>query len=142
MRMRLLLVGLAALPFALAACGGDSKDEGDPTPSANALTDEQYLAVFCTGVANYREALLNQPSAAGIANTIKTYVAELKKIEPPAGLGKWHKEYITYLEDAEKDPTSLVSTAAPLPPDADRARLVSKISSVPECKYPTFLGQG
>lgn len=142
MRMRFLLVGLLALPLALAACGGDSNDDAEPTASANALTDEQYLAVFCTGISNYREALLNQPSAAGIANAIKAYVAELKKIEPPAGLGKWHKEYITYLEDAEKDPTSLVSTAAPLPSDTDRARLASKATSIPECKYPTFLGQG
>lgn len=138
MRTRFLMMTVVAFALALGACGDGKTDE--PEPTGNELTDEQYLAVFCTGIANYREALLNQPSAAGIADSIKSYVAELKKVQPPTGLAKWHKSYITYLEDAEKDPTSLVSTEPPLPPDAERTRLAAKVKDVPECKYPTFLG--
>ncbi|MCC6388559.1 MAG: hypothetical protein IT302_14385 [Dehalococcoidia bacterium] len=139
MRMPLLLAAFAAvLMFAAAACGDGKSDE--PTPTGNELTDEQYLAVFCTGIVNYQDALVSQPSAAGIGDAIKTYVAELKKVQPPVGIAKWHKEYIQYLEDAVKDPTSLVSTKPPMPPEAERSRLASKVKDVPACKYSTFLG--
>jgi hypothetical protein len=134
-----ILGAVVALGVVLAACGGAGDKSSSPTSDPNALSDEAYLKVFCTGLTEYREALLTKTTADDIAKVIKDYIAALKPLSPPQDIAKFHQEYVKYLEDAVNDPTSLVTRNPPEPGASERQRLASKTSNVPECKYPTFL---
>jgi hypothetical protein len=140
-------VTVLALPV-LAACGDDDNDKGasaaTQTPSGGgvALSDEAYLKVLCTGLVKYQDTILSTTTKADdIAKVIRDYIASFDGVTPPKGLEKWQQDYTKYLNDAINDPTALVVTPPPMPPDSERDRLASKTSSVPECKYPTFLGE-
>ncbi|MBI2765356.1 MAG: hypothetical protein HYX53_05505 [Chloroflexi bacterium] len=138
--MRTAIVGaLAFVAIFAASCGGSSTPD---TKNPDALNDEGYLKVFCTGLTEYQDALVSKTTKEDIARVITGYIASLKTVTPPDDLAKFHAEYIKYLEDAVADPTSLVTRKPPMPSDSARERLASKTNDVPECKYPTFLGQG
>ena len=150
MLSRFAAVGvLGAMFAAFAACGDDgggtktdtSNPNETPVASGTPLSDEAYLKVFCTGTVAYQDALLTKPKADDIAAVIKTYIASMEKVTPPEDLAKFHADYVQYLRDSVKDPTSLVTRAPPKPADGPRQRLAAKVTSVPECKYPTFLGE-
>jgi hypothetical protein len=135
MRLR---TALAVLLFALVvplatACGNDGGSS-----SKSGVTDEEYLKVLCTGLSNFSDAVISKTSAADIGQVIKDYIAEMKKVDPPADLAKFHADFVKYLEDAVSDPTSLLTRKPPLPPDDVRKRLASKEPGVSECKNPTF----
>lgn len=131
------LVPVFALVFACG--GGDDDNDDDVTPGpAHAVTDEQYLAVLCTGLENFSESINTAKTEEEISKVIKAWVVELKEVIPAEDLGTWHAEYTQYLEDAVDDPTSPLTLPPPLPPDGPRNRLNAKRPSVPECKRPTF----
>lgn len=134
---RLFAVALLLSAVALAACG--DKDDSGGSSGAAASSDAQYLAVFCTGLTKYQETLVSATKVDDIRKVIEDYIGELEKITPPDGLEKYHKDYIRYLREALDDPTSLVTTKPPMPPESDRERLSEKTKGVAECKYPTFL---
>lgn len=144
---RASLLGAAFLLLSTACGGGGDKaktDTANPGETAIAgvpLTDEAYLKVFCTGTVAYQDALLTKPKAEDIAAVIKEYVGSMEKVTPPADLVSFHTAYVQYLRDSVKDPTSLVTRAPPKPADGPRERLKARVTSVPECKYPTFLGE-
>jgi len=138
-------VAVLALPV-LAACGDGNSDKTTSTPSTSggsvALSDEAYLKVLCTGLVKYQDTILSTTTKADdIAKVIRDYIATFDGVTPPKGLEKWQRDYTKYLNDALSDPTALLVTPAPMPPDSERDRLASKVSNVPECKYPTFLGE-
>lgn len=130
-----LVAGLALACGAIlvAACSDDEKAKAD---------DEAYLKVICSGLDGYTDALNSKTKVDDIAQAIRDFAAELKKVEPPADLRTFHDQFVKYLEDAVADPTSLVTRKPPLPPDDVRRRLASKEANVPECKNPTFFGGG
>ena len=139
MRLRLLLLGPALLvPAAFLACG-DSND--DPGSGGETSSDEEYLAVFCAGLTKYQETLVSATTETQIGDVIKGYIDELHEVAPAEGLQEYHSQYIGYLEDALRDPTSLVTRKPPLPPEDARERLSAKAKTVEQCKYPTFLDQ-
>jgi hypothetical protein len=146
--MRLPRFGLVlcVLPaFLFAACDGGGSDKTTPTrasaPSGPALSDEAYLKVICTGLVNYQDSLLAAKDVEAIRKVITDYSESMEAINPPADLQHFHDDFIKYLQDSVKDPTSLVTTSPPRPETAARERLASRVTSVPECKYPTFLGE-
>lgn len=144
--MKILSAFFAAVAVSalLVACGGDSKDDATPaatssvTPSGSPLSDEEYLKVFCTGVTSFREALLTEPRE-GLVKVVQDYYDSMKAVFPPPDAATFHQEFLDYLEDALEEPTFLVTRDPPVPEGAVRSRLASAVSSVAECKYPTFL---
>lgn len=145
----LLVAGLL-----LAACGGGSKNGGasptppgstaspaTPTASGPPLSDDDYLRVFCNGLNDYRNALNTATTAEAIADVVRAYVAAMRLVTPPVDVSEFHAAYIKYLADAIDDPTSLVVTPPPKPPDDVRKRLAEKQRDVAECSFPTFLGE-
>lgn len=137
MRLRLLLIGPVLLVPAIFLACGDGDDDAE-TPGGTS-TDEEYLAVFCNGLTEYQETLLSATTETQISDVIKAYIDDLHGIAPAEGLKDYHSQYIGYLEDALRDPTSLVTRKPPLPPEAARERLSAKAKTVEQCKYPTFL---
>ena len=134
-----LVVLLPALAFAVSCGGGDDDNDEELTPGpARTVSDEEYLAVLCTGLENFSDAINTAKTEEAIADVIKAWVVELKEVIPSEDLGPWHAEYTKYLEDAVDDPTSPLVIPAPLPPDGPRNRLNGKRPSVAECKRPTF----
>jgi hypothetical protein len=134
----IVIAGAATAALLLAACsGGDEKPAG-ANPSLPTLNDEQYLLVLCTGINDYREAVNTATSAESLTQSIRAYVADLQAANPPADLQSFHGDYLRYLEQSYTDPTRLLTTLPPMPPDAARARLSTKEASVIECKPPTF----
>jgi hypothetical protein len=135
MRHRALLGALLTLfilPMAI-ACGGDSN-----SGAKTGVSDEEYLKVICTGLSNFSNALLSKTTAAEIGLVIKDYIAEMKKVDPPSDVKKFHQDFVKYLEDSLSEPTSLVTRKPPLPSDSVRKRLAAKEPGVAECKSPTF----
>ena len=123
--------------------GGNSSGGAAPSPSVTAagapLSDLAYLKTFCTGLTNYQEALVSAKDAQSIGNVIREFSGSMKAVNPPEDLREFHTQFVAYLDAALADPTSLVASAPPLPPESVRARLAGKVKDVPECKYPTFL---
>jgi hypothetical protein len=137
------LLALIALLFA--SCGGGSSSGGSTprasngSPQSGTASDEAYLKVICGGTDQFYNAVQTSSTADGISKAIKDFIADLQKVTPPADLQQFNKEFIKYLQDAVDNPTSLLSTNPPLPPEKARDRLVSKEKDVEECKNPTFL---
>jgi hypothetical protein len=136
-----MILALCAMLFA--SCGGGSSESGntpaDSATSGGTASDEAYLKVICGGADNFYNAVQTSSTAVGISKAINDFSASLQKITPPADLQQFNREFIKYLQDAVDNPTSLLSTNPPLPPDKARDRLVSKEKDVEECKNPTFL---
>jgi len=152
--LRLLVIGALALVVSFAvACGDDGaatagiNDETTISPTAVAvatgtpLTDEQYLATLCTGLAKYQEATATEKTVEGIGRVVTEFATTMEMATPPEDLRTFHGEFIAYLHSADKDPTLLLTATPPKPEESKRERLASKVKSVSECKYPTFLGE-
>ena len=159
LRARFTLAAAAALTalaiFAVACDGDDDDDSPAPTDSAGspaatsggdgngassaALSDEEYLAVFCSGLVEYQDAVNTESTEEGIQRVVEDYVQDLNEVSPPEDLQEFHSEYIAYLEDAVDEPTALLTSEPPLPDEGPRERLAGKVDDVPECEYPTFL---
>jgi hypothetical protein len=160
MRLRLIAacVVALALPVSFACSDGDDDDttpDGttatdtastdtatSTAPSTAALSDEEYLKVFCEGLTEYQEAIETEPDVDKIADIVRDYAAAMDEVNPPEDLVSFNDAYVAYLEEAVDDPTSLVATSPPEPDEGPRDRLAGKVDDVPECKYPTFLGDG
>lgn len=126
---------LSAGALLLAACGDD-----DDTPKGGG-SDEDYLRAICVGSSNFSNALLSKTTPDEIAQVIKDFIAEMKKLNPPSDLVKYNEEFIKYLEDAVAEPTSLVTRAPPLP-DKDVSRRIAALEpSISECKDGTFFSR-
>ena len=141
-----LPAAFALLAAATLACSGDSKPRASNTDpgevviaTGTPVTDEAYLAVFCTGATHYQEAVNTERTKEGLARAVQDYSSEMAKLVPPEDLRAFHGSFIKYLNDAVSEPTTLLTKAPPLPPESVRSRLAGKTSNVPECKYPTFL---
>lgn len=153
--MRLaLLLGLLLFPAAFVACGGsDDADPGpEPTESAEPTTrdgespspvpvevdDEGYLAVVCSGLADFSDAVLVAKTVDEISAVVRQYIVDLEGVSPPEDVVPFHRDFIQYLADSVDEPTVLLTTPRPLPDDSVRERLSAKESSVSECRDLTF----
>lgn len=121
----------------LAACGGGGEDA--PTGGG---TDEEYLRAICQGTSDFSNALLSKTTAGEIADVIREFTEHMKDANPPGDLVKYNDEFVQYLEDSLKDPTSLVTREPPLPSEDIQRRLAGKELSVDECKNGTFFSRG
>ncbi|MCC7364035.1 MAG: hypothetical protein IT303_06655 [Dehalococcoidia bacterium] len=150
--LRLRWLSAALLPPVLlvaAACGGGDDDEtadggdggGDSQATGTPLSDTEYLKTLCSGLTAYQESVLSTPDPDEIAKVVEDFAADMKAVTPPEDLQDWQAGFVKYLEDAVEEPTSLLTTAPPMPDDDVRQRLANKVPEVPECKYPTFLGE-
>ena len=110
----------------------------EDNPPAGAVDDEAYLAVMCSNLGRFSDAILVETEEAGIAAVIEDFIEELEAVEPPADLREFHDAFLEYLEDAVDDPTSPLVLPPPLPDDDVRERLAGKERAVPECREPTF----
>ena len=139
MVFRILLAALAfsLLPLVAVACGDD-----DPSPPDNTrLSDEDYLKVICSGTSAFSNAIATKTKVEEIGQVVKDFVVSLQKVNPPEDLNQFHQDFIKYLQDANSDPTSLVTHRPPLPGDSARQRLASKETRVAECRDITFFGR-
>ena len=118
---------------ALVACGGGGDATTTPTAGGPVLTDEEYLKAICTGTKNFSDALISKTTAAGIGEVVSDFKTQMASLNPPADLKDFNAEFVKYLEDSLKDPTSLLTRKPPAPPSKVRDRLVSKEANVAEC---------
>ncbi len=136
MWLRLLPVVLLLLVAAatMASCGGGgSGSKNTPTANGPLLTDEQYLKEICTGTQNFSDALISKTTKEGIASVVQSFRDDMQSLNPPADLQAFNAQFVQYLDDALKEPTSLLTRQPPVPPSSVRDRLVSKEPNVPEC---------
>ncbi|MFN0145438.1 MAG: hypothetical protein ACKVT1_02925 [Dehalococcoidia bacterium] len=151
MRLPFLVLAapLALTVLALSACGGDGGNtspaggdsNGTDDPTRTPLSDEAYLAVFCAGLSNYQDALLSARTSEAISKVVADYADAMDAVGPPGDVGEFHTDFVKYLRDSVKDPTSLTTKTPPKPATTQRERLAGKVNDVPECRYPTFLGE-
>jgi len=133
---------LAVAALAVAACGGDS---AEPAPTAThvpgssgPVSDEAYLEIICTGLADYTAALLTVSTVDELRDVVRGYIASLEVVAPPTDLSGFHTDFVAYLRAALEDPTSLTAAPRPLPPDDVRDRLAKLESSVEACSDTTY----
>ena len=125
-----------ALAVVLAACrGGGSASE---TPAATPVGDEEYLAVICSGLDRFTDALMVATTPEEVREVVEEYIAELEAVTPPEDVRPFHEAFIQYLRDAVDDPLTLLTTPPPTPEEEVRQRLAEKERSVAECRNPTF----
>lgn len=152
--MRLaLLSGLLLLPFALVACGGSGDSDPtqipssspppdtSPAPSPVAVDDEGYLAVVCSGLSAFSDAVLVAKTADEISAVVRQYIADLQQIAPPEDVAPFHRDFIQYLSDSVDEPTVLLTSPPPLPEQSVRQRLAGKESTVSECRNLVLFGE-
>lgn len=148
MGRRLLLLLACALPVMFAfACGDDDDDDGDgdSTPGVTPGTgsDEDYLRAICIGTSDFSNALLSAESVDEIRGVVEEFADEMRSLNPPADLTDYNQAFVAYLDAAtEGDPTSLVTTSPPEPPDDVRRRMASLEATIDECRDPTFFSRG
>jgi hypothetical protein len=136
-RLTMVVLALVALAAFFAACGDDAASK----PAGPVLSDHDYLAVVCKGLSDFSSALLTKTKAEDLTQVIKDYAASLKKIQPPADVAQFHKDFIKYLEDAYSEPTALVTKAPPLPPTDVRQRLAAEEGRTAECQDARFFAR-
>lgn len=150
-----IIASVAALVLvAGVACGGgDDDDTPTPTPAASEtaavtvtpdptpLSDEQYLAVICSGLADYTSAITTATTVEEIQKVVLDYIASLEAVTPPEDVQPFHQEFIAYLQAAIDSPTDLLATPRPLPEKNVRDRLAGKEDDVPECRDATYFAQ-
>ena len=158
---RFLALGfLVLLPLAaIVACGGDD-DDPTPTPAVSEtpdsattsaptpagtpigpLTDEEYLAVICSGLEDYTAAIIREQTVEGLSAVVRDYVVSLQAVLPPEDVADFHNQFIAYLTAAIESPTDLLATPRPLPPDDVRDRLAGKEEDVEECRNARFFAE-
>ncbi len=144
MRRTLLLLA-CLIPAGLAfACGGDDDGDDDTTPTVVAGTgnDEDYLRAICVGTSSFSDSLLSATSVEEIRDVVSDFADEMRALNPPADLSEYNVAFIAYLDAAvDGDPTSLVTTAPPEPPDDVRRRLAALEPGIDECRDPTFFSR-
>lgn len=142
-----LLVFLAVAGLVAASCGGGGDDDATPTstlPTASPsvatrdVTDEEYLAVICTGLNNFWFALNNARTVEEIRGTVTEFISSLEVVLPAPDVRPFHSDLLAYLNEAIDDPTQLATAVRPLPEGAVRDRLAEKELDVPECGDLTF----
>ncbi len=142
-----LLVCLAGFGLFAASCGGS--DDGDATPTSalpvaspsvatRDVTDEEYLAVICTGLDNFWIALNTARTVEEIDVTVEEFIANLEVVLPVPDVRPFHAELLAYLREALGDSTQLATAPRPLPEESVRARLAEKELDVPDCDNLTF----
>jgi len=137
-RSRLIAAILLPVLAVSAACGGD--DAGSqPRGTGN---DTDYLRAVCVGIDRVTDALISATTPEAIAAVIEEFAAAMRQIDPPPDLTDYNRQFVAYLEAALKDPTSVVTTPPPLPPDDVRRRLAQLEPQIPECREPTFFSRG
>ena len=150
-RMRRIGLALALLALtiglAIAACGGGDDDDGDASPTVPAgdptalpreVDDEAYLAVLCSGLESFSNAINTEPTEEGISRVIVAFIEDLEAVEPPEDVRPFHLAFIGYLQEAVDDPTRPLTTEPPLPDEDVRDRLAEKERRVDECRDATF----
>ena len=142
-----LLSLLAGLGLFAASCGGSDDGDGTPTSAAASpspsvatrdVTDEEYLAVICTGLDDFWFALNNARTVEEIRGTVTDFIDSLEVILPAPDVRPFHGDLLAYLNEAIDDPTQLATAVRPLPEKAVRDRLAEKELDVPECDDLTF----
>lgn len=145
MGRRLVLLLACALPLGFAiACGDDDDDGDDVTPGASTGTgnDEDYLRAICVGTSNFSNALLSATSVDDIRSVVEEFADEMRALNPPADLTEYNQAFVAYLDAAaEGDPTSLVTTSPPEPPEDVRRRMAALEPTIDECRDPTFFSR-
>ncbi len=127
------LVGVLA--FGCSNGGSDRVERGTGN-------DADYLRAVCLGIDRVSDALVSATSADAIAAAIEEFANTMRAINPPPDLTDYNRQFVAYLDAALKDPTSVVTTSPPLPPDRARRRLAQLEPSIPECREPTFFSRG
>jgi hypothetical protein len=147
MRQRFLLLIALVLPLSLAfACnnGGDNDEDPTPalTPAAGTGIDEDYLKAICVGTSNFSNALMSATSVDEIRTVVEEFADEMRGLNPPADLTEYNIAFVAYLDAAAvADPTSLVTTAPPEPPEDVRRRMALLEPTIDECRDPTFFSR-
>jgi hypothetical protein len=137
--VRWLAALFVVLPLTVAVACGEG-EPGSPTPGTG--SDEDYLRAVCIGIDQISDALVTATTAEAIGKVIEEFAATMRAINPPPDLTEYNQQFVAYLEEALRDPTSVVTTAPPLPPDDVRRRLARLEPGIPECRNPTFFGRG
>jgi len=137
-RPRLVAAILLPLVVLASACGDDDAG-GQPRGTGN---DTDYLRAICIGIDRVTDALISATTPEAIAAVIEEFAATMRQIDPPPDLTEYNRQFVAYLEAALKDPTSVVTTQPPLPPDDVRRRLAQLEPQIPECREPTFFSRG
>lgn len=135
-----MLAPLVLTALLVGACSGKSGDD-QPLPAGTG-TDEDYLRAVCIGIDRVSDALVSATTAEAIGAVLREFAATMRAIDPPPDLVDYNQQFVAYLEAALRDPTSVVTTAPPQPPDAARRRLARLEPSIPECREPTFFSRG
>ncbi len=145
--MRALLPFAVAATIMLAACGGGDGNDDDPTPddadqpfmdtSAPQLSDTEYVAALCDGVEDWVDALNTRSTPDELREARDKLEADVRALHPPEGTEDFQADYVGYLDDAESEPTILVTTDPPLPEGALRERLAAAEPAA-DCEYAFF----
>jgi hypothetical protein len=136
-RFAIVCALLAVAGFAV-ACGNDDGATPTPSPDARAVSDEEYLAIICTGLDRFSRALVSVTAAEDIAEVVEDYIASLEEVSPPEDVRPFHQSFINYLSDSLDEPTQLVTRPRPLPAGDVRSRLAEKERTVDECQDLSF----
>lgn len=139
---------------ATSACGGGDDDDTPTataagnetpipsiTPNPDPLSDEEYLAVICSGLADYTAAIVTETTVEGIRAVVLDYIASLQAVTPPEDVQPFHDDFIAYLSAAIDSPTDLLAMPRPLPEDDVRDRLAGKENDVEECRNATYFAE-
>lgn len=138
LRIALCFLVLSGFAFLAASCGDD--DQQSPSDGSR-LGDDDYLKVICSGTSAFSGALNTATKIDDLRQVIKDFVGSLQKVNPPSDLDQFHQQFIKYLQDANSDPTSLVTRRPPLPSDSVRQRLAARETKVAECRDISFFGR-
>jgi len=146
-----ILVLLAIVGLVTTACGGGDDDATpsavSPSPTAPAstaardVTDEEYLAVICSGLDGFWFALNNARTVEEIRGTVQDFIANLEVVLPAPDVRPFHTDLLAYLEEAIDEPTQLATAPRPLPEESVRERLAGKEEDVAECDDLTFFAE-
>ena len=145
--MRALIPFAVAVSVMLAACGGGDGNDDEPTAddadqpfmdtSAPQMSDTEYVAALCDGVEAWVDALNTRSTPDELAEARDKLEADTRALHPPAGAEDFQRGYVEYLDNAESEPTILVTTDPPLPEGELRERLSAAEGSA-DCEYRFF----
>ncbi|MEX0784631.1 MAG: hypothetical protein WD557_18505 [Dehalococcoidia bacterium] len=144
--MRALLPAAAILTSLLvAACGGGDNDD-DATPGADEpfmdtssaqLSDTDYVAALCDSIEEWVDAVNSKSTVDELRAARDKLEADARALHPPEGAADFQRAYVGYLQNAESEPTILITQPPPLPEGDLRARLAA-VEPAASCEYPLF----
>lgn len=134
---------IAAMSVVLLACDPEDVIEPTPTPAGptNGVSDEQYLAIICTGLDRFSSSLVQADTEDELVNVIQDYIGSLEEIVPPVGAEEFHEEFIDYLRASMDEPGELVTRPRPVPEDDVRNRMAHAEGNVEECQDLAFFAE-